>query len=70
MTTGFDVIRQALKRARQVARAHHHGGLQDLWQLTKDALVALDLLEEQGKTRQLSLWQEEGTTQQLGGNNG
>lgn len=70
MTTEIDLIRSALKRSRRVAHGHHRGGLQGLWQLTRDALVALDLLEEQSKTHQLVLWQEKRTTQQLRGNDG
>ena len=69
MAAEIGLIRSALKRARQVARGHRRGGLQDLWHLTRDALVALDFLEEQGETRQLGLWQEERTIQQLESNN-
>jgi len=70
MTAQFDLIRKALKRARRLAYNYQRGGLQDLFQSTQDALVALDSLEKQGEASQLCLWQEGEAVQRLGGNNG
>jgi len=55
MTAEFKLVRRALKGARSLARKHRRGGLQSLWRLTQDALVALDHLEEQSRARQLAL---------------
>jgi len=55
MTAEFELVRRTLKKARRLARSHRRGGLQNLWQLTQDALVALDYLEERSKARQLGL---------------
>lgn len=68
--TQFDCIRQALKRSRRLASSYRRGGLQDLWDLTQDALTALNLLEKQYGTHQLGLWQESEIAQQPGGDNG
>ena len=55
MTAEFELVHRALKGARRLAHDHRRGGLQNLWQLTQDALVALDRLEEQSKARQIGL---------------
>jgi hypothetical protein len=50
----FQLVRQALRLARRLARHHRRGGLADLWQLAGEALAALARIEA-GSPEQLPL---------------
>jgi len=45
-TSDIETIRQALKRLRHLAYQYRYGGLQDDYQLSQQALAALERIED------------------------